>query len=95
MQRSLQRVFGRERVLFGRPLDAVARGAAAFVAGADFYDYIQHDYAIRWRNPDTGNHGLSVRFIREGQVALDAREDGRAFVLEDGGGDPDHAGVAK
>ena len=30
-----------------RPLDAVARGAAAFVAGVDFYDHIQHDYAIR------------------------------------------------
>ncbi len=54
VQRSLRQVFGSERVLFQRPLDAVARGAAAFVAGVDFYDHIQHDYAIRYVNPQTG-----------------------------------------
>jgi molecular chaperone DnaK (HSP70) len=48
VQQTLQRIFGRERVQLNRPLDAVARGAAAFVAGVDFYDHIQHDYAIRY-----------------------------------------------
>ncbi len=51
VQRLLRQSFGKERVFFNRPLDAVARGAAAFVAGVDFYDYIQHDYAIRYINP--------------------------------------------
>ena len=50
VQSTLRRIFGRERVLSGRPLDAVARGAAAFVAGVDFFDHIQHDYAIRYLN---------------------------------------------
>ncbi|HET92341.1 MAG TPA: Hsp70 family protein [Chloroflexi bacterium] len=50
VQRTLRRIFGRERVMLNRPLDAVARGAAAFVAGVDFYDHIQHDYAIRYLN---------------------------------------------
>ena len=65
VQRTLQRIFGRERVLLGRPLDAVARGAAAFVAGVDFYDHIQHDYAIRWLNPETGDYDYRV-FLRQG-----------------------------
>lgn len=50
VQRLLQRSFGRERVMLNRPLDAIARGAAAFVAGTDFYDHIQHSYAIRYLN---------------------------------------------
>jgi molecular chaperone DnaK (HSP70) len=56
VQRTVQRIFGRERVLFHRPLDAVARGAAAFVAGVDFQDYIQHDYAIRFVDPARGDY---------------------------------------
>ena len=56
VQRTLQRIFGRERVRLNRPLDAVARGAAAFVAGVDFYDYIQHDYAIRHVDGRRGNY---------------------------------------
>jgi molecular chaperone DnaK (HSP70) len=48
VQRTVQRFFGRERVRLQRPLDAVARGAAAFVAGVDFQDFIQHDYALRF-----------------------------------------------
>jgi molecular chaperone DnaK (HSP70) len=56
VQKTVQRIFGRERVLLHRPLDAVARGAAAFVAGVDFYDHIQHDYAIRIVDPQTGNY---------------------------------------
>jgi molecular chaperone DnaK (HSP70) len=56
VQKAVQRMFGRERVLLHRPLDAVARGAAAFVAGVDFYDHIQHDYAIRFVNPRKGEY---------------------------------------
>lgn len=56
VQRTLRQVFGRERVRFNRPLDAVARGAAAFVAGVDFYDHIQHEYAIRYVNPQKGKY---------------------------------------
>ena len=56
VQRTLQRIFGRERVRLNRPLDAVARGAAAFVAGVDFYDHIQHDYAIRFLNRERGGY---------------------------------------
>jgi molecular chaperone DnaK (HSP70) len=60
VQKTLQRIFGRERVMLNRPLDAVARGAAAFVAGVDFYDHIQHDYAIRWVNPQKGDYDYRV-----------------------------------
>jgi molecular chaperone DnaK (HSP70) len=56
VQRMVQRIFGRERVMLHRPLDAVARGAAAFVAGVDFYDHIQHDYAVRFVNPQKGDY---------------------------------------
>jgi molecular chaperone DnaK (HSP70) len=60
VQRTVQRIFGRERVMLNRPLDAVARGAAAFVAGVDFYDHIQHDYAIRYVNPKKGDYDYRV-----------------------------------
>jgi molecular chaperone DnaK (HSP70) len=60
VQRTLRQIFGKERVLFHRPLDAVARGAAAFIAGVDFYDHIQHDYAIRSINPGKGGYDLRV-----------------------------------
>ena len=42
--------------MFDRPFDAVARGAAAFVAGVDFYDHIQHDYAIRHIRAQRGEY---------------------------------------
>ncbi len=56
VQRTLRRIFGRERVMLNRPLDAIARGAVAFVAGVDFYDHIQHDYAIRHVRRDQGGY---------------------------------------
>ncbi len=56
VQRQIRQIFGREKVQSNRPLDAVARGAAAFVAGVDFYDHIQHDYAIRYVNPEMGTY---------------------------------------
>ena len=63
VQRTLRRIFGRERVMLNRPLDAVARGAAAFVAGVDFYDHIQHDYGIRYVNRQQG--GYDYRLVVE------------------------------
>ena len=60
VQRTVQRIFGRERVMLHRPLDAVARGAAAFVAGVDFYDHIQHDYAVRHVNSRTGVYDYNL-----------------------------------
>jgi molecular chaperone DnaK (HSP70) len=65
VQKAVQRMFGRERVLLHRPLDAVARGAAAFVAGVDFYDHIQHDYAIRFVNPQKGGYDYRT-LVRRG-----------------------------
>ena len=35
-------------------MDAVARGAAAFVSGVDIFDHIQHTYAIRHVEPASG-----------------------------------------
>ena len=56
VQKALKRIFGNEKVRLNRPLDAVARGAAAFIAGTVFKDYIQHDYAIRYVNPSNGHY---------------------------------------
>lgn len=63
VQRTLRQIFGRDRVMSDRPLDAVARGTAAFAAGVDFYDHIQHNYAIRYLDPQTGQY--SYRTIVE------------------------------
>lgn len=60
VQKTIRQRFGRERVYFDRPLDAVARGAASFVAGVDFYDHIQHDYAIRYIEPEKGQYDYHV-----------------------------------
>jgi len=47
VQRLVRQRFGRERTRCERPFDAVAAGAAAFVAGMDFDDRIRHEYALR------------------------------------------------
>ncbi len=60
VQRTVRQFFGKEKVMAEHPLDAVARGAAAFVAGIDFYDHIQHDYAIRYRDPLNGDYDYRV-----------------------------------
>ncbi len=64
VQRLLRQFFGKERVLYSHPLDAVARGAAAFVAGVDFYDHIQHDYAIRYFNRQNMQYEYKVVVAR-------------------------------
>jgi|SRR5271157_171685 len=60
VQRSLRQIFDRDRVKFDHPLDAIARGAAAFVAGIDFYDFIQHDYGIRFVNPQKKEYDYRI-----------------------------------
>ncbi len=65
VQRTVQRLFGRDRVMLDHPVDAVARGAAAFAAGADFYNHIQHDYAIRHANRKKGDYEYRV-IVRRG-----------------------------
>ena len=65
VQRTVRRIFGKERVMLNRPLDAVARGAAAFVAGVDFYDHIQHNYAIRYLNRQQADYSYRV-LVKQG-----------------------------
>lgn len=60
VQRTLRQYFGKDKVFSNRPLDAVARGAAAFGAGVDFYDHIQHDYAIRYVNPQKNGYDYRI-----------------------------------
>ncbi len=60
IQQTLRRIFGNERVMLNRPLDAVARGAAAFIAGMDFYDHIQHDYGLRYLNRAKGEYDYRI-----------------------------------
>ena len=47
---------GIARVRLDRPLDAVARGAAAFAAGVEVSDHIQHSYALRYVNREKGDY---------------------------------------
>lgn len=65
VQKTVQRIFGKEKVQVDHPLDAVARGAARFVAGVDLVDHVQHDYAIRWMNPATSDYDYHV-LVRRG-----------------------------
>jgi molecular chaperone DnaK len=60
VQRVVRSRFAPGRVYLDRPMDAVARGAASFVAGSDFYDHIHHDYAVRWFNPATAKADYKV-----------------------------------
>lgn len=60
VQRYVRQMFRRDKVQFNRPLDAVARGAAAYAAGVDFFDHIQHDYAIRYVDPQKGAYDYRV-----------------------------------
>jgi hypothetical protein len=83
VQQVLTRIFGGERVMIDRPLEAVACGAAAFAAGIDVYDHIQHDYAIRFVDPQKGGYDYRP-IVRRGRVP-----DGRA------GGQGDGEGVAR
>ncbi|PKO18623.1 MAG: Hsp70 family protein [Chloroflexi bacterium HGW-Chloroflexi-10] len=60
VQKALRYRFGKDRVFTHRPIDAVAAGAAAFISGVDFFDYIQHEYAIRYVNPQSGEYAYKT-----------------------------------
>lgn len=64
IQRGLRQIFGKERIQCSRPMDAVVRGTSAFIAGIDFFDHIQHDYAIRHVNPQSGQYEYRVVVTR-------------------------------
>lgn len=65
VQSTLKRIFGKDKVKLERPLDAIARGAASFISGQSFEDYIQHDYAIRHKNPVTNQYEYRT-LVRKG-----------------------------
>lgn len=92
VQRTLRQMFGRERVEFNRPLDAVARGAAAFVAGMDFFDHIQHDYAIRFVNPEKGTYDF--RTIVERGTAYPTRDPIQRLAVKASHDQQIHLGIA-
>ncbi len=58
--RVLKQRFGRDLVFTHRPLDAVSAGTASFISGVDFFDYIQHDYAIRFVNPTKKDYDYRI-----------------------------------
>lgn len=60
VQQTLRRIFGQDRVMLNRPLDAVARGGAAFVAGMNFYDHIQHNYGLRYLDRKKNSYEYSI-----------------------------------
>lgn len=65
VRKALEHRFGRGRVWHDRPLDTVARGAAAFSAGIGLDDHVQHDYALRFWNSRTGAHEYRT-LVRQG-----------------------------
>lgn len=80
VQHTLRQMFGKDRVFYDRPLDAVARGGAAFIAGVDFYDHIQHNYAIRYVNAQTGAY--DYRLIVKRGTAYPSKEPVARMVLK-------------
>jgi molecular chaperone DnaK len=79
VQTALRQRFGNERVHFSRPLDAVARGAASFVAGIDFYDHIQHDYAVRFWDSRACRYDYRV-IVRRGTNYPSSDDVARLFI---------------
>lgn len=65
VQSSLKMYFGKDRVRVDRPLDAVARGACAFAAGALVFNHVQHDYALYFIDNKTGEPALET-IVRRG-----------------------------
>lgn len=58
IQENLETIFPSEKIVWGEPLTAVARGAAVIGGGMHIYDFIQHSYAIRYTDPVTGNYAF-------------------------------------
>ncbi len=56
VRRFVRARYAGKQVEYHRPLDAVVLGGAAFVGGVDFYDHIQHDYALRYYDRNKGDY---------------------------------------
>ena len=52
----LEQRFSPESIMAGEPLGAAARGAAVIAGGMRIFDFIQHDYAIRYTDPAAGTY---------------------------------------
>lgn len=52
----LENLFSAEKIALGEPLGAAARGAAVIAGGMRIFDFIQHDYAIRYTDPSEGTY---------------------------------------
>ncbi|MCU0632256.1 MAG: Hsp70 family protein [Methanolinea sp.] len=79
IRRALEHRFGRSRVWYDHPLDTVARGAAAFAAGIDLDDHVQHDYALRFWNSRSGEYEYRT-LVRQGDPYPSPRPVGRFLV---------------
>ena len=65
IQKALAEQFGSEKIVSGEPMGAVARGAACFAGGLEIYDFIQHEYAVRYRNPENGEYAFHT-IVKQG-----------------------------
>ena len=65
IRRVIEQFFGKDRVRSDHPMDAVALGAARLAGGMGFYDFIQHDYTIRFTDQETGEYAYKT-IIKKG-----------------------------
>ncbi len=75
----IKRDFGMERVLTGEPMGAAARGAACIAGGLDLYDFIQHRYAVRYRDRSSGEY--SYQTIVESGTHYPTKEAAAVFTV--------------
>jgi molecular chaperone DnaK (HSP70) len=54
--------FGKNKVKFSKPFEAVCHGALSLVQIREISDYLQHTYAIRLWDPDTQNYTYFILF---------------------------------
>ncbi len=87
VRKTVRQIFG-DKVKYHRPLDAVAVGAAAFVSGVDFYDHIQHEYALRFFNRQKNDYDF-ITLVRAAtpypaenvkELTIKASHDGQAAL---------------
>lgn len=60
IQSMFKRIFGSEKVKLDRPLDAIARGGAAFSAEDGLSDFLHHSYAVKYGNNGCNEDGYSA-----------------------------------
>ncbi|NUU25222.1 MAG: Hsp70 family protein [Streptomycetaceae bacterium] len=72
--------FDPEVVRLDRPLEAVAAGAAGIAGGSELFDHIQHDYAIRHVDRDTGAYEFET--LVEAGTAYPTEEPVRTLTVK-------------